>query len=506
MRKIIKPFKYLLSKLKILIINAITKVRQSIRIQLLTTFILCAFLGLLVARVTLPFLENINETVTIDYSGGMQQINFQAQRAADLAVSENSIEALQQMIEDENLKMEMKQSALKVLVTDERGKVLYKTKQAEEEQIDLHNKIRHVMDFAINNPFYNYDIPQVEDSRQEFIAFYPLTIEDKGLYLFVSGIPKGAVISQKKKGPIPPLMGIAFFTFSFFYITKRKMKQIEALAKGVKEIAKGDLTYRIEKKGKDEIALLTENVNHMAEAIMASIEMERRIDKQKNELITNVSHDLRTPLTSIMGYLRLLRDEKYETKEQYDEYIKIAFSKSEQLKNLIDDLFEYTKLTNESNVLAQHQVCLNELLDQLIEELIPQAEENHRTFIKNFSEERIFATVDSEKIVRVFDNLLMNAIKYSTDKGEIFVSLERKERYVQICVANESNEFTSEELMSLFERFYKKDQSRTSVAEGSGLGLAIAKSIVELHGGKIEAKYADGLLQFIIMLPVIAAE
>lgn len=486
------------------IVTAITKVRRSIRIQLLTTFILCAFLGLLGAKAALSFALNINPAVKIDYSQGMQEINDQAQRAADLASNENSLEALQQMIESENHKFEMEQSALKVIVTDENGKVLYKTKQVEEKQINLHYKIRNVMDFAINHPLNNYEVPAIEQLRQEFIAFYPLTIEDKNLYLFVSGIPEGMVIASSNEGLIPLFSAIVVFTFSFFYITKRKMKQIEALAKGVKEIAKGDLTYRIEKKGIDEIALLTENVNHMAEAIMTNIEMERRVEKQKNELITNVSHDLRTPLTSIMGYLRLLRDERYDTKEQYDEYLKIAFSKSEQLKNLIDDLFEYTKLTNESIVLGQQEVCINELLDQLIEELIPQAEENHRIFIKNFSKERIFATVDSEKIVRVFDNLLMNAIKYSTGNGKIFVSLERKERNVQICVANESDEFTSEELTSLFERFYKKDQSRTSVAEGSGLGLAIAKSIVELHGGKIGAKYTDGMLQFIIELPVTA--
>ncbi|UPW85350.1 HAMP domain-containing histidine kinase [Lysinibacillus sp. Ag94] len=486
------------------IVTAITKVRRSIRIQLLTTFILCAFLGLLGAKAALSFALNINPAVKIDYSQGMQEINDQAQRAADLASNENSLEALQQMIELENDKFEMEQSALKVIVTDENGKVLYKTKQVEEKQINLHNKIRNVMDFAINHPLNNYEVPAIEQLRQEFIAFYPLTIEDKNLYLFVSGIPEGMVIASSNEGLIPLFSAIVVFTFSFLYITKRKMKQIEALAEGVKEIAKGDLTYRIEKKGIDEIALLTENVNHMAEAIMTNIEMERRIEKQKNELITNVSHDLRTPLTSIMGYLRLLREERYDTKEQSDEYLKIAFTKSEQLKNLIDDLFEYTKLTNESIILGKQEVCMNELLDQLTEELIPQAEENHRIFIKNFSEERIFATVDSEKIVRVFDNLLMNAIKYSTGNGEIFVSLERKESNVQICVANDSDEFTSEELTSLFERFYKKDQSRTSVAEGSGLGLAIAKSIVELHGGKIGAKYTDGMLQFIIELPVTA--
>nr|WP_156304569.1 HAMP domain-containing sensor histidine kinase [Lysinibacillus sp. FJAT-14745] len=488
------------------IVTAITKVRRSIRIQLLTTFILCAFLGLLGAKAALSFALNINPTVKIDYSHGMQEINYQAQRAADLASNENSLEAIQQMIESENLKFEMKQSALKVIVTDENGKVLYKTKQVEEEQINLHYKIRNVMDFAINHPLYNYEIPAIEQIRQEFISFYPLIIEDKNLYLFVSGIPEGMVIASSNDGLIPLFSAIIIFTFSFFYITKRKMNQIEVLAEGVMEIAKGNLAYRIKKKGQDEIAVLTDNVNHMAEAIMTSIEMERKIEKQKSELITNVSHDLRTPLTSIMGYLRLLRDERYETKEQYDEYLKIAFSKSEQLKKLIDDLFEYTKLTNESIVLEQQKVCINELLDQLIEELIPQAEENHRSFIKSFSEERIFATVDSEKIVRVFDNLLINAVKYSTGNGKIFVSLERKEGNIHISVANESDEFTSEELMNLFERFYKKDQSRTSVAEGSGLGLAIAKNIIELHGGKINAKYADSMLQFIIVLPVTTAE
>ena len=487
-----------------LIIKAITKIRQNLRIQLLTTFVFCAFLGLIVTRASLPLLGNMNERTTIDYRPGMQQIRYQVQHVVDRAISDNSIEALRQLIEDENVMLEMKQSALKVLVTDESGKVLYKTKQAEEEQINLHNKIGRVMEFAIIQPL---NAQTIEQSRQEYITFYPITIEDKNLYLFVSGIPQGVLYTSTTEGePISYFIAIAVFTLSFFYLTKRKMKQIEALAKGVMEIAKGNLGYRVKKKGIDEIALLTENVNHMAEAIMTNIEMERRIEQQKNELITNVSHDLRTPLTSIMGYLRLLREGRYETKEQYEEYLKIAFSKSEQLKNLIDDLFEYTKLTNENIVMGKQEVCINELLEQLIEELIPQAEENNRSFVKHFLEERIFTFIDTEKMVRVFDNLLMNAIKYSSGNGQILVSLERKGSRVIIGIANESDEFTSEELVNLFERFYKKDQSRTNVKEGSGLGLAIAKSIVELHGGNIHAKYSDKMLHFIITLPVIAAE
>ena len=176
----------------------------------------------------------------------------------------------------------------------------------------------------------------------------------------------------------------------------------------------------------------------------------------KNELITNVSHDLRTPLTSIMGYLRLLQDAKYENREQYDEYIKIAFSKSEQLKNLIEDLFEYTKLTNENIVLEKQEICINEMLDQLIEELVPQAEEHGLSITKEFPEERIHAVVDPEKIVRVFDNLLMNAIKYSKDEGEIKVSLQRQKETIQISVKNPSEEFTKKSWNIYLNAFIKR--------------------------------------------------
>ncbi|PAW43374.1 two-component sensor histidine kinase [Bacillus cereus] len=499
MKKIFNPFTYV-RKTRELIEKLVKSVRKSIRIQLITTFAACALLGVLSAKAAAPFFENANRQATIDYRAGMEQINYQAQRAANSSVHENKLEAISNMIEMENQNLERGNRALKILVTDESGKVLYKTKQAQEEQIDLHNTIRNAASFAIN---YTDGRNVFESTRKEFISFSPITIEGKNLYMFVSGIPEGEVIYDTQEGPFPFLIGVLVFIFSFFYITKRKMKQIEAMAEGVKEIEKGNLAYRIEKKGEDEIASLTENINNMAEELMNNIEKERKLEKQKNELITNVSHDLRTPLTSIMGYLRLLRDSKYENQEQHDEYTRIAFAKSEQLKNLIEDLFEYTKLTNEQVVLEKQEVCMNELLEQLIEELVPQAEEHGLTFVKKFPEERAYASIDSEKMVRVFDNLLMNAIKYSKDDGEIKVSLQRQRRDIQIVIANHSEEFTREELANLFERFYKKDQSRSRVTEGSGLGLAIAKSIVELQGGSIRAEYEEGIIRFIVSLPII---
>ena len=128
----------------------------------------------------------------------MQQINYQAQRAANSSVHENKLEAISNMIETENQNLERGNRALKILVTDESGKVLYKTKQAQEEQIDLHNTIRNAASFAIN---YSNGQDIFENTRKEFIAFSPITIEDKNLYMFVSGIPDGVVMYDTQEGP-----------------------------------------------------------------------------------------------------------------------------------------------------------------------------------------------------------------------------------------------------------------------------------------------------------------
>lgn len=478
------------------------KILGSIRIQLITAFVICAILGFGVSRAVVPFFEKINETTSIDYSKGMENINWRAQFVADQVTSENNLDALQKMIEDEDETMQRRNTGLKVLVTDEAGKVLYKTKYAEEEHVDLHKKIRNVMNFAINQPVSN-NSTQEYNTGVEFTTFYPIAVKNKNLYMFVSGIPDGEVIYKTNEGPFPIMIGILAFLLSFFYMTKNKMKQIEMIAQGVNEMAKGDLSYRIEQKGQDEIASLTENINHMAHKLMSNIEKEREAEKRKNELITNVSHDLRTPLTSIMGYLRLLRDKKFENNEQHDQYLKVVFSKSEQLKKLIEDLFEYSKLTERKIDLKRQEICINKLLEQLIEEVVPQVEERGLSIVKKFPEDSLYSVVDSELTVRLFDNLLMNAIKYSKAGGEIQVSLQKHQHCLNVCIANQTEELTKEELENLFDRFYKKDQSRSKAAEGSGLGLAIAKSIVELQGGEIKVEYENEVVQFITSLPIL---
>lgn len=143
-------------------------------------------------------------------------------------------------------------------------------------------------------------------------------------------------------------------------------------------------------------------------------------------------------------------------------------------------------------------------LDQLIKELLPQAEERSLSFVKEFPDEQIYAVVDSEKIIQVFDQLLMNAIKYSEAYGVIKVYLQTQQNTIQIIVENPSEDLTKKELKSLFEPLYKKDQSRGIVSGSSGMGLAFAKNILNLQGGDICPKYKDGMIRFIISLPMSA--
>lgn len=162
MKKIFNPFTYI-RKIRQLIEKLVKSVRKSIRIQLITTFAACALLGVLSAKAAAPFFENANRQATIDYRAGMEQINHQAQGAANSSVHENKLEAISNMIEMENQNLEQGSRALKILVTDESGKVLYKTKQAQEEQIDLHNTIRNAA--AVNEqlyPFHKVVMPFVQ--------------------------------------------------------------------------------------------------------------------------------------------------------------------------------------------------------------------------------------------------------------------------------------------------------------------------------------------------------
>lgn len=525
-QKIFHPVKILLKFLiHDLFPYLLKQIRQSIRIQLILVIGISIVVALAITNISGDVLERPYRQGYIDYHAGREQIENEARiivqhiQSKEFSLNENTAPSaassdvpltpqdISKLLADskvnplQNLEHFLNQEAqafnIKILFVTYDGGVLLKSGNASEVQVNIQKIIETVLNSRMN---------QENERGKEFYSFYPLNANRLKGYVIVSGIPQAQIayynVSNSKQVRMAEIaLFISIFVFIYLLLTRGKMRYLEHLAQGLLEISKGNLDYRVMQKYEDELGSLARNVNHMAEELQQKIEQERQAERTKNELITNVSHDLRTPLTSIMGYLRLLLDHKYDSPEQAESFLTIAFGKSEKLKSLIEDLFEYTKLTNENITLNQERISLDELLEQLVDELVPISEEKGIQFKTDFPTERIWISMDADKMIRVYENLIMNAIKYSHKPGEVIVRLWVKDEYVITGVYNSGEGIPSEDLPFLFERFYRVEKSRTSSRGGSGLGLAIAKQIVELHGGTIWAESEGEEVRFFVKIP-----
>ncbi|PGB04549.1 sensor histidine kinase [Bacillus toyonensis] len=299
------------------------------------------------------------------------------------------------------------------------------------------------------------------------------------------------------------LFAFAIFTFIviFLILVRKKIVYLKLISDNVNDIANGKLGLTIGIEGKDELTQLAQNINYMSKELEDTFEQERRLERTKNELITNVSHDLRTPLTSIIGYIDLLKRGQYNSNTQLQEYLETTYSKSQRLKYLIDELFEYTRLSGIDAKLNLNEVDLSGLLEQIIGEYIPIFEKESLIVQKSITQETIPISIDVEKMVRVYENLFMNAIKYSMKPSELSVCLELIGNKAILKVSNKVEKPPVSDPNKLFERFFRGDKARKD-DQGNGLGLAISKRIVELHHGNIHAEYKDGWMSFIVEHPI----
>ena len=284
------------------------------------------------------------------------------------------------------------------------------------------------------------------------------------------------------------LLGIIIFSVTFLLLQERSITYISHISDAVQSISEGDLNTEAEVIGDDEFAAMASNLNKMVADIRRLMDKEREAERTKNELITNVAHDLRTPLTSIIGYLELLSVGAALSPEIRQKYIDIAYSKAKRLEKLIEDLFGFTKLNYGKISMHVGKVDLIKLLSQLLEEAYPSFADNNLSYELQSNVPAKIITADGNLLARLFDNLINNAIKYGADGKRILVNVHAGKKTVRVSVTNYGYVIPPEELSLIFDKFYRVEQSRSTHTGGTGLGLAIAKNVVDMHGGDISVK------------------
>ena len=279
--------------------------------------------------------------------------------------------------------------------------------------------------------------------------------------------------------------GILLVSVTFLLLQEPSIRYISHISDAIQNISEGDLNTTIDVIGDDEFSSMAANLNKMAEDIRQLMEKERESERTKNELITNVAHDLRTPLTSIIGYLELLAGNTRIDPEMQHKYIEIAYGKSKRLEKLIEDLFGFTKLNYGKMSMHVAQLDLVKLLGQLLEEAYPNFAEKNLSYDLQSNVPAKMISADGNLLARLFDNLIGNAIKYGADGKRVLVQIFAGEEVVTVSVTNYGYVIPPDELPLIFNKFYRVERSRSSSTGGTGLGLAIAKEIVDMHGGTI---------------------
>lgn len=287
----------------------------------------------------------------------------------------------------------------------------------------------------------------------------------------------------------------------FFFLTKSYNSFFKEISTGIHQLAHGDFNTRIHIRTNDEFRDIAEDINRAGEKLKESLERGDFAESSKDQLIVNLAHDLRTPLTSVIGYLDLVVKENDLNEEQIKHYLKIAHTKSVRLEKLIDELFEVSRLNYGILKMEKERLDLGELLLQLNEEFYPVFEKSRLTARMDIAS-GLQIVGDGEMLARVFENLLSNAVRYGSDGEFIDIKGYVEEGDAVVEVVNYGNYITSESLVHIFDVFYTGDKSRTVEHGSTGLGLFIAKNIVEQHHGTITAASDPVQTTFTVRFPL----
>lgn len=291
------------------------------------------------------------------------------------------------------------------------------------------------------------------------------------------------------------LIGWVVITFSFI---SRIMGYLDELLGAAKRLAGPEPSPIILS---DVLKELQDELNQVRDRSLESSRLAKEAEQRKNDLIIYLAHDLKTPLTSVIGYLSLLHDEPQISPQLKSKYLGIALAKAERLEDLINEFFDITRFNLTTLTLEPEQIHLSRMLEQLASEFTPIMAEKELSWDLDIAP-GIQVFCDCDKLERVFDNLIRNAINYSYPKSLILLSLTPVRDYVKITVKNQGRTIPPEKLERIFDQFFRLDSSRSSATGGAGLGLAIAKEITERFGGSITAESSHESITFTVLLPL----
>ncbi len=323
-----------------------------------------------------------------------------------------------------------------------------------------------------------------------------------GLYLFIAGILCAyrlfSAINRRDVlflGTLWVIGAIIIFLF-FWFKTLGYLEKVTEAASQIYSPSEELITLP------EELKELENRLNQSKLEYRKNERAARDAEQRKNDLVVYLAHDLKTPLTSVIGYLTLLRDEKEISEALKEKYLAISLSKAERLEELINEFFDITRFNLSNLTLELSRVNITRMLEQIVFEAGPALREKALNCRLN-AESDIYIRCDAGKMQRVFDNLLRNAINYSFEEDTIIVAVKQKGNDIHFIFINHGNTIPEEKLSRIFEQFYRLDTSRQSKTGGAGLGLAIAKEIVELHQGKITAASKDEVITFEITMPAM---
>ncbi len=366
------------------------------------------------------------------------------------------------------------------------------------DRLPVKSKILNDVIYVIKNGF------RYKSTRKVLVASMSLLLILLITYLYflaTGGYKNNIFVSFFRTYPFKGTILIILMLFLLSIYSIKKTLDVIIVNEELKKVNEGNFEEDIVLEGSSAVKELAHSINLIKAVYKEILDEGVKNEKLKTELISNVSHDLKTPLTSIINYVNILKNEDI-TDEERKEYLLILEKKSLKLKSLIEDLFEMSKINSGKIKLNKEKLDIVSLVYQEVGEYSTLYEDKNIAFVVNSEEESIYMNFDGKLISRALENLIINALKYSMENTRIYIDIEKTEKSVNLSIKNIANyemDFNEEEM---FERFARGDKSRNSKVEGSGLGLAITKSIVELHNGTIKIKREGDMFKIFLQFPL----